>query len=78
MQANWNATLQTLEGHSNLVNSVTFSPDGKLVVSGRAGWIIALEEYYFWARIYEDHTLYEKLNPATMSGDVHHHSNSIL
>ena len=28
------ATLQILEGHSNWVNSVTFSPDSKLVMSG--------------------------------------------
>ncbi|PQE16116.1 hypothetical protein CJF30_00011140 [Rutstroemia sp. NJR-2017a BBW] len=30
----WNAMLQTLEGHTSIVNSVTFSPDGKQVVSG--------------------------------------------
>ena len=34
MQANWNAALQTLEGHSDSVRSVAFSPDGKVVVSG--------------------------------------------
>jgi WD40 repeat protein len=34
VQAKWNATLQTLEGCSGSVNSVAFSPDGKLVVSG--------------------------------------------
>ncbi|KAI9772557.1 MAG: hypothetical protein M1840_000762, partial [Geoglossum simile] len=34
VQVKWNATLQTLEGHSSLVSSVAFSPDGKLVVSG--------------------------------------------
>lgn len=28
------AALQTLEGHSGLVSSVAFSPDGKQVVSG--------------------------------------------
>ena len=33
VQAKWNATLQTLEGHSGRVNSVAFSPDGKLVAS---------------------------------------------
>ncbi|KAH7418866.1 NACHT domain-containing protein [Cadophora sp. MPI-SDFR-AT-0126] len=32
--ANWNALLQTLEGHSRAVCSVAFSPDGKQVVSG--------------------------------------------
>ena len=34
VQAYWTATLQTLEGHSNWVMSVAFSPDGKQVVSG--------------------------------------------
>ncbi|KAH0563496.1 hypothetical protein GP486_001931 [Trichoglossum hirsutum] len=34
VQAKWNAMLQTLEGHSSRVNSVAFSPDGKLVASG--------------------------------------------
>ncbi|KAH6714454.1 NACHT and WD40 domain protein [Leptodontidium sp. MPI-SDFR-AT-0119] len=34
VQTNWNAALQTLEGHSDWVNSVAFSPDGKQVVSG--------------------------------------------
>jgi WD40 repeat protein len=33
-QENWSATLQTLEGHSDWVSSVAFSPDGKQVVSG--------------------------------------------
>ncbi|CAG8972112.1 hypothetical protein HYALB_00011244 [Hymenoscyphus albidus] len=30
----WSATLQTLEGHSERVKSVAFSPDGKVVASG--------------------------------------------
>jgi WD40 repeat protein len=34
VQANWSSALQTLEGHSSLVSSVAFSPDGKQVVSG--------------------------------------------
>jgi hypothetical protein len=33
-QEDWNAALQTLEGHSGSANSVAFSPDGKQVVSG--------------------------------------------
>src|SRR5271156_5837930 len=33
-QANWSGALQTLEGHSGSVCSVTFSPDGRLVASG--------------------------------------------
>ncbi|KFY80333.1 hypothetical protein V499_00801, partial [Pseudogymnoascus sp. VKM F-103] len=34
LQENWNAALQTLEGHSDTVNSVAFSLDGKQVASG--------------------------------------------
>ncbi|KAJ5938320.1 hypothetical protein N7466_001454 [Penicillium verhagenii] len=30
----WSAELQALEGHSNSVNSVAFSPDGRLLASG--------------------------------------------
>ncbi|GKU13444.1 unnamed protein product, partial [Fusarium langsethiae] len=34
MEADWNACLQTLEGHGNSVNSVVFSADGKRIASG--------------------------------------------
>jgi WD40 repeat protein len=34
VEAHWSAALQTLEGHTDWVNSVAFSPDGKQVVSG--------------------------------------------
>ena len=34
VEKNWNALLQTLEGHSDSVNAVAFSPDGKLLASG--------------------------------------------
>ncbi|KAG4438740.1 hypothetical protein IFR05_005768 [Cadophora sp. M221] len=34
VETHWNAMLQTLEGHSQYVRSVAFSPDGKQVVSG--------------------------------------------
>ena len=33
MQANWDAALQTLEGHSSGVSSVAFSPDGSVLAS---------------------------------------------
>ncbi|PQE16458.1 WD40 YVTN repeat-like-containing protein [Rutstroemia sp. NJR-2017a WRK4] len=33
-QLNWSPLLQTLEGHTNLVTSVAFSPDGKIIASG--------------------------------------------
>jgi WD40 repeat protein len=33
VEQNWNALLQTLEGHSESVNEVVFSPDGKIVAS---------------------------------------------
>jgi WD40 repeat protein len=34
VEKDWNALLQTLEGHSDVVNAVAFSPDGKLLASG--------------------------------------------
>ncbi|SLM36903.1 nacht and wd40 domain protein, partial [Lasallia pustulata] len=34
VEANWSATLQTLEGHSDTVWAVAFSPDGKQLASG--------------------------------------------
>ena len=34
VEAHWSAILQTLEGHTDLVGAVAFSPDGKQVVSG--------------------------------------------
>ncbi|KAA6414974.1 MAG: hypothetical protein FRX48_01725 [Lasallia pustulata] len=33
VEANWSATLQTLEGHSGWVHAVAFSPDGKQLAS---------------------------------------------
>ena len=42
VEANWKAALQTLEGHSSGVNSATFSPDGKQVVSGSADKTVRL------------------------------------
>ncbi|RKK63627.1 Vegetative incompatibility protein HET-E-1 [Fusarium oxysporum] len=34
VDSDWNAVLQTLEGHTNWVTSVVFSQDGKLIASG--------------------------------------------
>ncbi|KAH8653982.1 hypothetical protein BGZ60DRAFT_473175 [Tricladium varicosporioides] len=42
MQVHWDAALQTLEGHSDWVNSVAFSPDGKQVVSGSGDGTVRL------------------------------------
>lgn len=33
-QRDWNAELQTLEGHSDIVTSAAFSPGGQLLASG--------------------------------------------
>ncbi|KXJ84888.1 WD domain, G-beta repeat-domain-containing protein, partial [Microdochium bolleyi] len=33
VEADWNACLQTLKGHSDYVNSVAFSPDGRQLAS---------------------------------------------
>ncbi|KAH9203237.1 hypothetical protein DL95DRAFT_529729 [Leptodontidium sp. 2 PMI_412] len=42
VQADWSAALQTLDGHSMLVTSVAFSPDGKQVVSGSGDQTVRL------------------------------------
>jgi WD40 repeat protein len=34
VEKDWNALLQTLEGHSSGVNAIAFSPDGKVLASG--------------------------------------------
>ncbi|KAJ5710327.1 WD40 repeat-like protein [Penicillium malachiteum] len=39
---NWDAELQTLEGHSDSVRSVAFSPDGHLLASGSDDWFVHL------------------------------------
>jgi WD40 repeat protein len=40
VQETWNASLQTLEGHSGSVSSVAFSPDGKQVASGSSDGMV--------------------------------------
>ncbi|KAG9228711.1 hypothetical protein BJ875DRAFT_434854 [Amylocarpus encephaloides] len=42
VQEYWSAALQTLEGHSDSVRSVAFSPDGKQVVSGSGDGTVRL------------------------------------
>lgn len=37
VEKDWNALLQTLEGHSGPVNAVTFSPDGRVLASVSLG-----------------------------------------
>ncbi|KAK6608443.1 NACHT and WD40 domain protein [Botrytis cinerea] len=41
-QSNWSSTLQTLEGHSDWVDSVTFSSDGTKLASGSSDGTIRL------------------------------------
>ncbi|KAG4441743.1 hypothetical protein IFR05_002786 [Cadophora sp. M221] len=42
VEADWSPSLQILEGHTNTVNSVAFSPDGKQVVSGSSDSTVRL------------------------------------
>ncbi|KKO98596.1 hypothetical protein THAR02_09295 [Trichoderma harzianum] len=42
VEAGWDACLQTLEGHTNLVNSVVFSPDGQRLASGSSDGTIKI------------------------------------
>ena len=42
MEDNWNACRQTLEGHSNIVNSVAISADSTLIASGSGDTTVKL------------------------------------
>lgn len=39
VEKNWSASLQALEGHSSLVKSISFSPDGRLLASASRGGV---------------------------------------
>jgi WD40 repeat protein len=50
MQAHWSAALQTLEGHSEAVSSVAFSPEGNILPTLRVSdyWVIEGEANILW------------------------------
>ncbi|PMD22940.1 hypothetical protein NA56DRAFT_687942 [Hyaloscypha hepaticicola] len=53
MEAHWNAALQTLEGHTDWVMSVAFSPDGKQVVSGSGDNTVVSGSYDKTVRLWD-------------------------
>jgi WD40 repeat protein len=70
VQAEWGRALQTLEGHSEWVNSVAFSPDCKQVVSGSRDRTVRLWDVVTGAGLQTLEGHLDSVNSVAFSPDV--------